>query len=118
MPQTASAAPPRPPTAPPPAGRAARPPRPGGNIYDLGYQGYDGPRLGRRAVLGALRATLRASYGIGRGGRAKIVPFGLAGLALLPAILAVGHRRARGPGGAGGALEDASPVNYATYQGV
>ena len=22
-----------------------------GAIYDLGYQGYDGPRLGRRAVL-------------------------------------------------------------------
>ena len=54
---------------------------PGGSIYDLGYQGYTGPRLGRRsAVAGAASAqSLRACYGIGRGGRAKIAPFTLAG---------------------------------------
>ncbi|MEO5885779.1 MAG: ABC transporter permease, partial [Candidatus Limnocylindrales bacterium] len=61
------------------------------SIYDLGYQGYDGPRLGRLPVtMGLLFATLRAAYGIGRGGRAKIAPFSLAGLGLLPAVLAVG----------------------------
>ena len=26
----------------------------GGSIYDLGYRGYEGPRLGRRAAIGAL----------------------------------------------------------------
>ena len=60
------------------------------SIYDLGYQGYDGPRLGRPAVaLGLLGQTLRAAYGIGRGGRAKIMPFLMLGLSVLPAILAV-----------------------------
>ena len=64
---------------------------PGGDIYDLGYQAYDGPRLGRRSAFGALfRNALRACYGIGRGGRAKIVPIALGGLAVLPAVLAVG----------------------------
>ena len=33
----------------------------GGNIYDLGYRGYDGPRLGRRTVtLGLLRYAIPA----------------------------------------------------------
>ncbi len=30
---------------------------PGGSIYDLGYQGYDGPRLGRAAAIRALFGT-------------------------------------------------------------
>ena len=35
---------------------------PGGNIYDLGYRGYDGPRLGRRSAVRALFGqSLRAS---------------------------------------------------------
>lgn len=94
---------------------------PGGNIYDLGYQSYDGPRLGRRAALGALfRNALRACYGIGRGGRAKIVPIALGGLCLLPAILAIGISAiaAQAPGGGGDILEEASPVRFATYSGL
>ena len=64
---------------------------PGGSIYDLGYQGYTGPRLGRQHALQALFFhTIRACYGIGRGGRAKIVPFGLAALPLLIAVIGVG----------------------------
>jgi ABC-2 type transport system permease protein len=93
---------------------------PGGNIYDLGYQAYGGPRLGRRAAFAALfRQAVRACYGLGRGGRAKIVPFSLAVLALLPAILAVGISAlaAQTPGG-GELLEEASPVRFATYHGL
>lgn len=90
-----------------------------GNIYDLGYQGYDGPRQGRVAVTwGLLVATLRAAYGIGRGGRAKIVPFTLGALALLPAVLAVGITALATQAGAGGALDEASPVRHDTYQGI
>lgn len=90
-----------------------------GNIYDLGYQGYDGPRVGRVAVATALLlATLRAAYGIGRGGRAKLVPFGLGALALLPAVLAVGIRALAAQAGAGGALDEASPIRHDTYQGL
>lgn len=93
---------------------------PGGSIFDLGYQGYEGPRLGRRSALLALFAqTVAACYGIGRGGRAKIAPVVLTGLAILPAVLAVGFSAlAAQAGPAGGALGDASPINYASYHGL
>ena len=64
---------------------------PGGSIYDLGYQGYEGPRLGRAAAIRALFwHTVRSCYGIGRGGRAKLAPLTFAGLSIIPAIVAVG----------------------------
>ena len=93
---------------------------PGGSIYDLGYQVYDGPRLGRRSAVRALFAqTVRACFGIGRGGRAKVAPFTLAALAILPAVLAVGFSAlAAQAGPAGGAIEDASPIRYETYHGL
>ncbi len=90
----------------------------GGSIYDLGYQGYTGPRLGRRsAVLALFFQTLRACYGIGRGGRAKIPPFALAGLSILPAIVAVGFASLAKQAG-GGALGDISPIRYESYHGL
>jgi ABC-2 type transport system permease protein len=93
---------------------------PGGSIYDLGYQSYDGPRLGRRSAAWALFAgTVRACFGIGRGGRAKIAPLVLAGLALLPAVLAVGIAAiAAQAGPAGGAIGAASPIRYESYHGI
>jgi len=64
---------------------------PGGSIFDLGYQSYTGPRLGRQSAVRALFSqTVRSCFGIGRGGRAKIAPFTLAAIAILPAALAVG----------------------------
>lgn len=61
-----------------------------GAIYDLGYRGYDGPRLGRRYALATLFwASLRAAYGLKRSGRAKIVPWGLAAFLVAPAGVAV-----------------------------
>ena len=90
-----------------------------GSIYDLGYQGYHGSRLGRPAVaLGLLIQTLRAAYGIGRGGRAKIVPFLMLGLSVLPAVLAVGIAALAAQAGAGSALNDASPIRHDTYQNL
>ena len=92
---------------------------PSSSIYDLGYQGYHGPRLGRPAVaLGLLAQTLRAAYGIGRGGRAKIIPFLMLGLSVLPAILAVGIAALAAQAGAGAALEEASPIRHDTYQNL
>ena len=90
---------------------------PGGSIYDLGYRGYDGPRLGRRSATVALFWTRsgRASGSAGAGGR-RSRPFALAALALLPAVIAVGCRRAGGAGrcrSSGGA----SPIRYDTYNG-
>ena len=93
---------------------------PGGSIYDLGYQTYDGPRLGRRsAVLALFAQTIRSCFGIGRGGRAKIAPLVLAGLAILPAVLAVGFAALTAQAGAaGGELGNASPITYASYHGI
>jgi len=61
---------------------------PAGSIYDLGYQRYDGVRLGRRHAIWALyRASLRAAFGFGRRTAAKIAPFTLVAIALVPALL-------------------------------
>lgn len=90
-----------------------------GSIYDLGYQGYHGPRVGRPTVaLGLLFQTLRAAFGIGRGGRAKIVPFLMLALSVLPALLAVGISALAAQAGAGDALDEASPIRHDTYQNL
>lgn len=89
----------------------------GGSIYDLGYRNYDGPRLGRRHAIRALfLQTLRACYGIGRGGRAKLAPVILGILATLPAVVAVGVAAlARQAGAPPGLVEEASPISHDTY---
>ena len=62
-----------------------------GSIYDLGYRRYEGPRLGRRHAVEALFVySLRAVFGLGRSGRAKIAPLVLGGLIALPAVFSVG----------------------------
>ncbi len=93
---------------------------PGGSIYDLGYQGYDGPRLGRPAAIRALFwHTVRSCYGIGRGGKAKIAPLALGALALLPAVVGVGIAAlAAQAGEAGSILEASSPIRYESYHGM
>ncbi len=64
-----------------------------GTIYDIGYRHYDGPRLGRRAaVTSVIAAGLRAVFGLGRSGRAKIIPWGAVILAALPAFVAIAVR--------------------------
>ena len=64
-----------------------------GTIYDIGYRGYTGPRLGRRGAVGAIvGAGLRAVFGLGRSGRSKIIPWGAVILAALPAGVAIGVR--------------------------
>ncbi|HET6626517.1 MAG TPA: ABC transporter permease [Nocardioidaceae bacterium] len=64
---------------------------PAGVIHDIGYRPYAGPRLGERAVAWALFVTgLRNCFGLGRSGRSKILPMGLLGLMLLPALILVG----------------------------
>ena len=64
-----------------------------GTIYDIGYRRYEGPRLGRGGAIGAVvGAGIRAVFGFGRSGRAKIIPWGALVLATLPAIVAVAVR--------------------------
>jgi ABC-2 type transport system permease protein len=65
--------------------------RPAGVIHDLGYRPYGGPRLGEGPVAWSFFLTgLRNIYGLGRSGRSKVLPMGLIGLMLLPALILVG----------------------------
>lgn len=59
-------------------------------VFDLGYQRYTGPREGRnRARLALFDNGVRTVLGIGRGGRAKILPVGLFLAAMTPAVVFV-----------------------------
>ena len=64
--------------------------RAAGAIYDLGYQRYEGTRLGRANAVRTLVAfSLRTAFGIGRGARAKATPFGIAALIVFIALFRV-----------------------------
>jgi len=83
----------------------------GGSIYDLGYRGYEGPRLGRRHAVQALFVHgVRTVFGLGRSGRAKIAPLVLGGIIALPAIVSVGIGAL-----AGGAASDFNPITLEGY---
>jgi ABC-2 type transport system permease protein len=57
-------------------------------IHDIGYQRYQGVRLGRLAVFAALYLQgLRAAFGFGRSAKAKIFPWMVAGIMLLVAVV-------------------------------
>lgn len=67
--------------------------RPGrsGIIHDLGYRHYDGPRDGIVTIARTLFVTgLRHTFGLGRSGKSKVLPFLLLGMNLLPAVIIVG----------------------------
>ncbi len=57
-------------------------------VFDLGYQRYTGPREGRsRARLALFENGVRTVLGIGRGGRAKVLPVGLFLAVITPAVV-------------------------------
>jgi ABC-2 type transport system permease protein len=59
-------------------------------VFDLGYHGYDGVRTDRWARRRAVwRDGIRISLGLGRGTGAKIAPWLLLGLALVPMLILV-----------------------------
>ncbi|MCH7607721.1 MAG: ABC transporter permease [Chloroflexi bacterium] len=61
-----------------------------GEVYDLGYQRYDGPREGRaRARRAIFENGVRTVLGLGRGPRAKIMPVLLFVGAMAPAFVFV-----------------------------
>ncbi len=87
-----------------------------GSIYDIGYRNYEGPRLGRaHAIRSLFTHTLRSTFGVGRGGRAKVAPLTLGFLVCIPAIAIVAAQAMlrQFPGGEG--LEGQLPIRYDTY---
>jgi ABC-2 type transport system permease protein len=59
-------------------------------IHDIGYKPYSGPRLGRAQIVRALYVhSVRAIFGLGRGAKAKVVPWFVVAVVLIPAALNV-----------------------------
>jgi ABC-2 type transport system permease protein len=82
-----------------------------GSIYDLGYRRYEGPRLGRRHATTALFVdSVRAVFGLGRSGKAKIAPLVLGTLITLPAVVSVAFGTI-----AGGEGSRLNPINLQGY---
>ncbi len=62
-----------------------------GVIHDLGYHGYVGPREGTATIARTLFVTgLRHTYGLGRSGKSKVLPFVLLAMSVVPALIVVG----------------------------
>lgn len=79
---------------------------PSGVIHDIGYQRYDGPRLGQRYVFGSLFGHgLRTAFGLGRGFKAKIFPWLTAGVVGIVAVVLMAIRAQTGT----------EPLTYAQF---
>ena len=62
--------------------------QPTGQLFDLGYQHYDGPREGRmRARKAVFTDGFKTTLGLGRGAGAKVLPILLFGAAMAPAVI-------------------------------
>lgn len=73
-----------------------------GTVFDIGYQSYTGTREGRnRSRLAVFSNGVRTALGIGRGGRAKVLPWVFIGLlsfiAVVMALIAGAASRLGGP---------------------
>jgi ABC-2 type transport system permease protein len=61
-----------------------------GAIYDIGYRSYEGARLGRGYAFRTLYVhSLRSAFGLGRGGRALVIPWALFAFICFPATVTV-----------------------------
>ena len=57
-----------------------------GRVFDIGYQKYEGPREGRnRARMSIYKDGIKNALGLGRGPRAKILPWLFIGVLVLVA---------------------------------
>jgi ABC-2 type transport system permease protein len=87
-----------------------------GSIYDIGYRKYDGPRLGRaHAIRSLFSQSLRSSFGIGRGSRAKVAPITLGFIVCIPAVAIIAAQALLRQFPGGGALQGQLPIRYDTY---
>ena len=73
-----------------------------GTVFDIGYRSYDGPREGRnRARFAVFKDGVRTALGLGRGPRAKVLPWAfiilLVGIAFIMALVAGAALRLGGP---------------------
>ena len=90
-----------------------------GTVFDIGYQRYNGVREGRRrSQIAVYKDGVRAALGLGRGARAKLLPwfffFVLCAIAIVMALVAGAAERV---GGAGTAERMNLPT-YSDYNGI
>ena len=92
---------------------------PTGTVFDIGYQSYSGVREGRRrSRMAVYKDGFRTALGLGRGGRAKILPWlflSLLGfIGLIMALVAGAAERLGGPGSA----ERMNLPSHGDYYGI
>lgn len=97
------------------AGSGAR----AGTVFDIGYQRYTGPREGRnRSRFAVFKDGVRTSLGVGRGMRAKALPWFFIGLlvliGLVMALVAGAADRLVGPG----AADQLNLPSHADFYGI
>jgi ABC-2 type transport system permease protein len=90
-----------------------------GIVFDIGYRNYTGAREGTdRSRLAVFKDSLRIALGIGRGGRAKVLPWFfiavLAVIGLIMALVAGAANRFAGPG----AAERLNLPSHSDYYGI
>ncbi len=105
--------------APAAAGRGGDGPGRAGTVFDIGYRRYSGPREGRnRARWAVLKDGVRTALGLGRGARAKALPWSFVGLlaaiGLVMALIAGAVDRLAGPG----AAEQMNLPSHADFYGI
>jgi ABC-2 type transport system permease protein len=90
-----------------------------GTVFDIGYQRYSGQREGRsRARRAIYKDGLRIALGLGRGGRAKILPwFFIAVLSVIGLVFAIVAGAADRLGGPGTA-ERINVPSHSDYYGI
>ena len=91
----------------------------GGTVFDIGYRGYAGEREGRsRGLKAVFTDGVRTALGLGRGGKAKILPWFfivvLTAIALVMALVAGAADRMAGPG----AAEQMDLPSHNDYYGI
>ncbi len=90
-----------------------------GTVFDIGYQRYMGQREGRsRGRKAVLKDGLRIALGLGRGSRAKVLPwFFIVALSAIALVMALMAGAANLMGGAGTA-ERANLPSHSDYNGI
>lgn len=91
----------------------------GGTVFDIGYQRYTGSREGRsRSRTAVFKDGVRTALGFGRGGRAKLIPWGfIAILGFIGLVMALVAGAADRFGGAGTADQLNLP-SHADFYGI
>jgi ABC-2 type transport system permease protein len=90
-----------------------------GTVFDIGYQRYTGVREGRsRGRTAVFKDGLRIAFGLGRGSRAKILPwFFIVALSAIALVMALIAGAANLMGGAGTAAKANLPT-HSDYNGI